>query len=86
MSVVLGLYFAVLLTTLLVPPFIRIARRVGMVDRPNPRKVHSQVIPRCGGLAVLLGTLIPFAFLIKINPFLTGVLPRRAGDSGDRGS
>jgi UDP-GlcNAc:undecaprenyl-phosphate/decaprenyl-phosphate GlcNAc-1-phosphate transferase len=74
MSVVLGLYFAVLLTPLLVPPLIRIAQRVGMVDRPNPRKAHSQVIPRCGGVAVLLGALIPFAFLIGIDPFLTGAL------------
>ena len=73
MSIVFSLYFAVLLTTLLIPPLIRIAHHVGMVDRPNARKVHSQVIPRCGGLAVVLGTLVPFAFLIRFNPFLIGV-------------
>lgn len=74
MTIVFSLYFAVLLTTLLIPPFIKIALRVDMVDRPDPRKVHSQVIPRCGGLAVMLGTLLPFAFLVKTNAFLAGVL------------
>src|SRR5271170_3490408 len=34
------------------------ALRVGMVDRPGPRKVHLQPIPLLGGLAIYLGVLL----------------------------
>lgn len=73
MSIVFSLFFSVLVTTLLVPPLIKFGARIGMVDRPNPRKVHSEVIPRSGGLAVMLGMLVPFAFLVKLSPLLLGV-------------
>ncbi len=73
MSIVFSLFFSVLLTTLLVPPMIALGKQIGMVDRPNPRKVHHGVIPRSGGLAVILGMLAPFALLVKFTPFLVGV-------------
>lgn len=42
---------------------IRLAPRLGLVDRPDPRKVHSTPIPRGGGLAIFaavaLGLLAP---------------------------
>ena len=74
MSIVFSLFFSVLVTILLVPPSIKLGARFGMVDRPNPRKVHIGVIPRSGGLAVMLGMLVPFAFLLKLSPFLIGTL------------
>ncbi len=52
---------------------IALGKQIGMVDRPNPRKVHHGVIPRSGGLAVILGMLAPFALLVKFTPFLVGV-------------
>lgn len=74
MSIVFSLFFSVLVTTLLVPPLIKVGTRIGMVDRPDFRKVHLGVIPRSGGLAVMLGMLVPFAFLVKLSPLLLGVL------------
>jgi len=73
MSIVFSLFFSVLLTTLLVPPMITLGKQIGMVDRPNPRKVHNGVIPRSGGLALILGMLAPFALLVKLTPFLVGI-------------
>ena len=73
MSIVFSLFFSVLATTLLVPPLIKLGARFGMVDRPNARKVHLGVIPRSGGLAVIFGMLVPFAFLVKLSPLLLGV-------------
>jgi UDP-GlcNAc:undecaprenyl-phosphate GlcNAc-1-phosphate transferase len=38
-----------------------LAPRIGLVDKPNPRKVHLVPIPLGGGVGVFLGVLVPFA-------------------------
>jgi UDP-GlcNAc:undecaprenyl-phosphate GlcNAc-1-phosphate transferase len=54
-------------------PVRQLALRVGMVDRPGPRKVHLQPIPLLGGLAIYFGVLI--ALLVSMGgPALTQVL------------
>jgi UDP-GlcNAc:undecaprenyl-phosphate GlcNAc-1-phosphate transferase len=37
-----------------VPLAMRLAFKIGAVDRPDERKVHSRVMPRLGGLAIFL--------------------------------
>jgi UDP-GlcNAc:undecaprenyl-phosphate GlcNAc-1-phosphate transferase len=46
------------------PLFARLARAVGAVDRPDERRVHRVVTPRLGGLAILLGFLVPALFFL----------------------
>jgi UDP-GlcNAc:undecaprenyl-phosphate GlcNAc-1-phosphate transferase len=47
-------------TTLLTLPLWQSwCRRVGLVDDPGHRKIHTQAIPLAGGLAVLTGILLP---------------------------
>ena len=42
------------------PLLIRVARRLGIVDHPTHRKIHSNPTPYLGGLGIVLGfTLIP---------------------------
>ena len=43
---------AFLLTAFLVPLVKLLAFRIGAVDKPNQRKVHTKVMPRMGGLAI----------------------------------
>lgn len=45
-------------TLLLVPLTIRLARRVGAIDLPNARSLHEVPTPKLGGLAILAGVLI----------------------------
>ena len=45
------------LTLLLVPLTIRLARWVGAIDLPNERSLHVVPTPKLGGLAVLVGVL-----------------------------
>jgi UDP-GlcNAc:undecaprenyl-phosphate/decaprenyl-phosphate GlcNAc-1-phosphate transferase len=45
-------------TLLLVPLTIRLARRVGAIDMPRARSLHELPTPKLGGLAILAGTLI----------------------------
>jgi UDP-GlcNAc:undecaprenyl-phosphate/decaprenyl-phosphate GlcNAc-1-phosphate transferase len=59
-------------------PVRQLALRVGMVDRPGPRKVHLQPIPLLGGLAIYCGVLL--ALLAAMDgPALTQVLGIFAG-------
>ena len=52
------------MTTILTSPIaIRIAVRLGILDKPDKRKVHSVAIPRMGGVSVLAGILFPFLIL-----------------------
>ena len=44
---------AAALAWMLTPASVWLARRVGAVDHPGPRRVHSWPIPRLGGLAVV---------------------------------
>jgi UDP-N-acetylmuramyl pentapeptide phosphotransferase/UDP-N-acetylglucosamine-1-phosphate transferase len=43
------------------PLFLRVARRWGLLDRPNPRSAHTSVTPRGGGLVVLCAAALAFA-------------------------
>jgi len=60
-------YFGtVLVAMLLVPIVSRLAKRYRLVDAPGPRKVHQTPVPRVGGVAFLISTLVlvlPLFFL-----------------------
>lgn len=65
------------LTYLLTPLTIRAARRFGVLDRPDPRKVHRRPTARLGGLAIVVGVMVSsFLFTIDQAPLL---LPFAAG-------
>lgn len=49
---------ALLVTTALIPPLIKVAARAGLLDFPNPRKVHTQSVPRVGGIALGIGSFV----------------------------
>lgn len=52
-QILLPAILAALASYLLTPLSARLAVRVGAVDRPGPRKVHTAPMPRLGGLAVI---------------------------------
>lgn len=55
---------AAFLALLLVPLAERLARRIGAMDIPNERSLHSVPTPKLGGLAILVGVLVAgFLFL-----------------------
>ena len=55
--------FGVVLALLLNGPAARVAQRLGAVDRPGGRRVHEGVIPLGGGLALLIGAVVPVLVL-----------------------
>lgn len=53
-----GSFLGSLILTLLLTPIVReVHRRIGMVDKPDPRRINKVPIPRGGGLAVVLSVV-----------------------------
>ena len=69
---------ALVLTMTLIPPLMRVADRLSVVDLPNERKVHTGAIPRIGGMAMVIGTCVPFVLWLphetRMLAFLTSLL------------
>jgi UDP-GlcNAc:undecaprenyl-phosphate GlcNAc-1-phosphate transferase len=67
---------AMVVTMALIPLFVRIGARIGMLDEPGPRKVHNHPVPRVGGVAMLIGMCVPLLALQSLPPLgiLAGVL------------
>ena len=63
-------FAAALLSALALTPLVkRFAFKVGAVDAPNQRKVHTRIMPRLGGLAIYLAFMV--ALLVAL-PLVTG--------------
>lgn len=74
MQLFLGLIFSLFLSMLLIPPLIRFAATLKLVDVPDARKSHKGLIPRVGGIAIAAGTLFSAGILLKLSPELLGYL------------
>ncbi|WP_019415432.1 glycosyltransferase family 4 protein [Paenisporosarcina sp. TG20] len=70
----LTMVLAFVASLLLTPVVKTIAFKVGAVDRPNFRKVHAQVMPRLGGLAIFGSFLIGFFIFRPENPIALYIL------------
>ena len=51
---------------LVTPWVVRLAGRVGALDAPGPRKVHSSPTPRIGGLSIFAGFVAGIVHLIAL--------------------
>ena len=77
----LAAFFAPLAVTLLATPVVReLNRRLGMVDRPDPRRINKVPIPRGGGVALVFGVFAPYlAFhLVTGRPWIQGLADSQA--------
>lgn len=77
----LAAFLGPLAVTLLATPVVReLNRRLGMVDKPDPRRVNKVPIPRGGGLALVFGVYAPYlAFhLVSGRPWVQGFADSRA--------
>lgn len=59
---------ALFVTLALVPLLASLADKLSLVDAPtSERKVHEVVMPRIGGLAIVLGILLPLIFFLELD-------------------
>ena len=73
MYLLLGLSSAAL-ALLLTPVVGRVAALLGLVDAPGGRKVHTQSVPRLGGVAVVVAAAIALTLTTALTP-ATGMTP-----------
>ncbi len=64
-------FIALVISLLLVPFVAKLAVKIGAVDKPNARKVHTRIMPRMGGLAIYLSF---FAVLLLSHGFSKQIL------------
>jgi UDP-GlcNAc:undecaprenyl-phosphate GlcNAc-1-phosphate transferase len=70
LTLLLPLIAALVISMVLIPIMVRLAPRLGMLDKPDPRKVHAVPIPRVGGVGIVLGALLPIVLLLPLDPSL----------------
>ncbi len=68
-------FFCALIATLILTPVVReLNRKMGMVDKPDPRRINKVPIPRGGGVALFLGVLLSVLCFVPTIPHPTVIL------------
>src|SRR3712207_4720635 len=65
---------AALIAWLLVPVAERIAYKIGAIDIPNERSLHTEPTPKLGGLAILVGLLVSAVLFMPMGDETRGIL------------
>src|SRR6185437_2523638 len=79
-SVAWGFIVAVAIVLLLTPVTAWLAPKIGGIDRGGDRpRVHTKPIPRIGGLAIVVGILVPALLFVDLDGPYPGILIGTAG-------
>jgi UDP-GlcNAc:undecaprenyl-phosphate GlcNAc-1-phosphate transferase len=73
-EVLYGAAIALGIVVLLTPAVGGMARLLGVVDRPDERRINRRPIPRLGGLAIFLGIIVPSLAFLDLSSETRGVL------------
>ena len=69
MLVIVAFLMAFVIALLMTPVSIWVANKIGAIDIPrDERKIHKRPIPRFGGLAIFVASIIPMILLEGQNP------------------
>ena len=74
LAFILPLIAALVLSMVVIPVMVRFASRLGMIDQPDPRKVHATPIPRVGGVGIFVGAMVPIVLLLPIDQTLVAFI------------
>lgn len=89
MQAIYVLLLSLFVSMVLIPPLSRFAPALGLTDKPDSRKIHTKLIPRTGGIAIVIGAITPVllwvpwradlrAFVLAVGVlFIFGVLDDR---------
>src|ERR671929_629317 len=74
LEVVWGLLLAAAIVVLLTPAVGGMARLLGVVDRPEGRRLNRRTVPRLGGLALFFGVFVPALAFLNLSGETRGLL------------
>ncbi|RNB82078.1 undecaprenyl/decaprenyl-phosphate alpha-N-acetylglucosaminyl 1-phosphate transferase [Brevibacillus fluminis] len=72
-SYVFGLLTSLLVALLATPYVKKFAVKIGAVDAPDQRKVHTRIMPRMGGLGIYLGYVVAFFLFVPPTKEMIGI-------------
>ena len=58
---------ALAITMVAMQPLMAMARKFSLVDEPDQRKVHEEAIPRVGGIAMIIGAIVPMIIWLPMT-------------------
>ena len=70
----LAVLSAFVVAWLLTPQVIKLAFKLGAVDQPDSRKVHSRTMPRMGGLGIFIAFLLPMLAVFQLDTPYLGII------------
>ena len=75
----LGIYLVIAMMAMavsmaIVPLMIRLAPALGMMDKPDQRKVHDTPIPRVGGIGIVIGAIIPMIIWLPFTDLTLSII------------
>ncbi len=73
-EVIYGALIAFAVVVVLTPAVGGMARLLGVVDRPDERRLNRRPIPRLGGLAIFLGIIVPSLAFLDLSGEMRGIL------------
>jgi UDP-GlcNAc:undecaprenyl-phosphate GlcNAc-1-phosphate transferase len=58
---------ALIISLVMGPVIIRFAKKIGAIDKPNDRKVHSREVTRIGGLGIYIAFIAAFVYIYSVS-------------------
>jgi len=66
---------ALILALIFTPAAIKIAPKIGAIDIPKDnRRMHTKAMPRFGGMAIYIGTIVSMLLFLPIDTSLMGII------------
>ncbi len=68
-----SLYISLFIVNIIITYFItmllmKLAPKIGIVDKPSPRKIHLKEVPKLGGLAIFISLTLTFFIATLLHP------------------
>ncbi len=74
MLFIFAFIISLVITMILIPPVMKWADKIGAIDIPDARKVHTQAIPRVGGIAMVAGSVISILLLADLDQQIVAII------------
>lgn len=73
-SLIMSFVVTMVITALLIPIVMKIGAKLGIVAHKNKRTVHKVEVPRIGGYAIYISSLIGMVIFLKTDPQINAIL------------